>query len=288
MAPQEIITIKLKQDSVLINEDEFLGILEKGSPVNRNLSDNTSANGVYHLMEKDIYIKVRYPVRTYWDVCDQPELRKMAGIFRKPGQKVALEPGQLADVTWEGSDPVTYECHSDWWQDYLVYRDCFRLYLRTAKIPSLTFKTPTIVKGKYKLWICIRNSTDGADQNRRPKFVVYFNGEPLPTIINSGYQIPASMTDEELELIGFKRYNYHPADSVTLTDFHGRFVGQLAGSIDVPNTGQHTITFEVINNGDKDFWIDMIQFIPFEEDQLWPRIDNEGILRDKPDWYPIP
>ena len=96
------------------------------------------------------------------------------------------------------------------------------------------------------------------------------------------------MTDEELELIGFKRYSYYAADSVTLTDISGRWVSQLAGSVDVPNTGQHTITFGVINNGDKDFWIDMIQFIPFEEDQLWPRIDNEGILRDKPDWYPLP
>ena len=288
MAPNEIITIKLKEDSVLINEDEFLGVLEKGSPVNRNLSDNTSANGVYHILEKDIYVKVRNPIRTYWDVCDQPELRKMAGIFRKPGQWVTLESGQLADVTWEGSASIDYECHSDFWQDHLIYRDCFRMYLRTAAIPSITFKTPTIVKGKYKLWICTRNSPSGAESNRRPKFVVYFNGEPLPTIINTGYTISSSMTDEELELIGFKRYSYYAADSVTLTDISGRWVSQLAGSVDVPNTGQHTITFGVINNGDKDFWIDMIQFIPFEEDQLWPRIDNEGILRDKPDWYPLP
>lgn len=288
MAPQEIITIKLKEDSVLINEDEFLGVLEKGSPVNRDLSDNTSANGVYHLMDKDLFIKVRNPVRTFWDVCDQPELRKMAGIFRKPGQWVDLEVGQLADVTWGGSAPVTYECHSDWWQDHLIYRDCFRMYLRTAVIPYITFTTPTIVKGKYKLWICTRNSPSGAESNRRPKFVVYFNGEPLPTIINTGYTISSSMSDEELELIGFKRYSYNPADSVTLTDNAGRFVSQLAGTVEVPNTGRHTIKFEVINNGDKDFWVDMIQFIPFEEDQIWPRIDNEGILRDKPDWYPIP
>lgn len=288
MAPNEIITVTLKEDSVLINEDEFLGVLEKGSPVNRDLSDNTSANGVYHILDKDIFIKVRNPVRTYWDVCDQPELRKMPGIFRKPGQWVDLESGQLADVTWEGSGPVTYECHSDWWQDFLTYKDCFRMYLRTAVIPSITFKTPTIVKGKYKLWICTRNSPSGAESNRRPKFVVYFNGEPLPTIINTGYTISSSMSDDELELIGYKRYNYNPADSITLTDNAGRFVAQLAGTVDVPNTGRHTIRFEVINNGDKDFWVDMIQFIPFGEDQLWPRIDNEGILRDKPDWYPLP
>ncbi|MBN2214521.1 MAG: fasciclin domain-containing protein [Bacteroidales bacterium] len=288
LAPNEIITIKLKGDSVLINEDLFLGVLEKGSPVNRNLSDNTAANGVYHILDKDIFIKVRNPVLTFWDVCDQPELRKMAGIFRKPGQWVDLEPGQLAGITWSGSAPVTYECHSDWWQDHLIYRDCFKMFLRTAVIPSITFTTPTIVKGKYKMWICTRNSPSGAETNRRPKFVVYFNGEPLPTIINTGYTISSSMTDEELELIGYKRYSYNPTDSITLTDNAGRFVAQLAGSVDVPSTGQHTITFEVINNGDKEFWVDMIQFIPFEEDQLWPRIDNDGILRDKPDWYPLP
>ncbi len=284
--PQEVITIRLKTDSVLINEDVFQGILEKGSPVNRALSDNTAGNGVYHILSKDIFIKVRFPIRIYWDVCDQPELRKLAGVFRTPGSYVALVQGQLEDVTWGGNASIYYDVHADFWADHLIYMDCFSFSFRTAVVPWIEFKTPVLVKGRYKMWMCTRNSTDGADMNRRPKFLAYFNDEVLPNVINTGVQLSSTLTDEELELQGFKRYSYHPDDSVTLTDRSGRWVGQLAGTIEVPNTGRHTIKCQVINNGDKGFWIDMIQFIPVEEDQLWPRINNEGILCDKPEWYP--
>lgn len=287
----EIITVRLKNDSVLINEDEFMGVLEKGSPIIRDLSDNSAANGVYHILGKDIFIKVRFPVRIYWDVCDQPELRRIYG-FRKPGSTIYLTQGQLADITWGGTDKtLKYVCYNNFWADYLTYKDCFAMEdaghrFRTSEIPWIEFKTPVIVKGKYKVWICTRNSTDGADQNRRPKFMVYFNDEPLPIIINTGIQLSESISDEVYLVQGFKRYNYNPADSTTLTDPSGRWVAQLAGTIEVPMTGRHKIKFVVMNNGDKGFWIDMIQFIPVEEDQLWPRIDNEGILRDKPYWYP--
>jgi hypothetical protein len=56
----------------------------------------------------------------------------------------------------------------------------------------------------------------------------------------------------------------------------------------VPTTGNHTIKFQVINNGDKYLWIDMIHIIPFENNQIWPRVGHDGTLMDKPDWYPLP
>ncbi len=104
------------------------------------------------------------------------------------------------------------------------------------------------------------------------------------------------VTDEELYAQGFKRYNYHIGDSTGyLTDGGGRFASRLAGTIEVPTTGNHKIRFNVINNGDKTLWLDMIHIVPFENDQMWPRYDvspsdpnEDGQLKDKPDWYPVP
>jgi hypothetical protein len=89
-------------------------------------------------------------------------------------------------------------------------------------------------------------------------------------------------------LQGFKRYNYEPGDSLYLTDANGRFASRLAGTIEVPTTGSHTIRFQTINNGDKTLWLDMIHIIPYENDQIWPRVAHDGTLVAKPDWYPLP
>jgi uncharacterized surface protein with fasciclin (FAS1) repeats len=282
-APKEVITIRLKGDSVLINEDEFRGVTEPGAPVNRIESDNTAANGVYHFVEKNFYIKIRYPFPIYWDVADQPELRKMVGMWRVPGW-FDIELGQLGNITWSTDVPIQYVCAPPGdKQARLIYSDYLQINLRTAVINWVEFTTPLIVKGEYNLWTCTRNVYD---PDRRPIFMVYFNGEALPNIIKTDAYLPDG-TDEELLLQGYKRYNYEPADSVNLTGGN-YYVGQLAGKVNVPTTGTHKVKFVVINNGDKTLWIDMMQFIPVESDQLWPRVDNQGILREKPDWYPLP
>jgi uncharacterized surface protein with fasciclin (FAS1) repeats len=286
-APLEVITIRLKSDSVLVNEDIFYGKLEKGSLIDRINSDNTTGNGVYHVVENNIYIKVRFPIPVYWDVCDQPEIRKLAGVFRKPGMDAFLSAGQLANVTWSNESNIQYWCAASGKQALLIYSDYLEINLRTADINWIEFTTPLIVKGKYKLWICCRNVND---PNRRPKFMVYFNDEALPNIVATDFTM-SRVSDEELELQGLKRYNYDPEDSTFLTnhfDSGQYFTGRLAGTVDVPTTGNHKIKFTVINNGDKYLWLDMIQFIPSDLNQIWPRVDNKGILVDKPDWYPLP
>jgi hypothetical protein len=49
------------------------------------------------------------------------------------------------------------------------------------------------------------------------------------------------------------------------------------GMIDVKTTGRHKLRIDVIDTGtDARSFIDMIQFIPIDEDQLWPRFDMEG------------
>ncbi len=275
-APQEVITMELKGDTALINEDTYRGELEPGAPINRIASDNTASNGVYHLVSKNYNIKVRLPYPIYWDVADQPEIRKLKGIFRVPGSSNEFKLGDLSEVTWGSDNSIYYVADGGWSREYYVYSDYLDIKLRTAVIPWIEFTTPLIVKGTYKVWLCTRNVNE-----RRAIFLVEINGETLPNIINTNTLLPGSPypTDEELELTGYKRYNYNPADTNSYyTDKHGRFVGRLAGTIEIPSTGRYQMKFTVLNNEMGGLWVDMVHFIPTDLDQIWPRLDKDGLL----------
>lgn len=287
MAPLEVITLKADGVKVLINEDIFNGVLEKGFPIDRKNSDNTAANGVVHYVDGDFYIKQRVPFPVYWDVTDQPELRKNVTVFRKIGQTLNFEPGSLSGITWGSQNSITYVCAGGSESEF-IYNDYWQIFLRTAVIPWVEFTTPLLVKGQYKVWTGTRNVYGG----RRPKFLVTFDGDQqLPTVIDNNYTLPRDPryeTDEELESRGFKRYNYELADSAAyFTLWKGVFVGQLAGVIDVPTTGTHKIRLDVLNNSDGGMWLDQIHFIPVEMNQIWPRVKQDGTLIDAPE-VPFP
>lgn len=286
VAPSEVVTIRLVGDSVKLNEDYFNGELERGANLSRIESDQTSANGVYHALDDNLYIKIRYPFPVLFDVCDQPELHKMVGIYRTYGQQATLTNGQLEGVSWYGDNTISYQCNNagNLNQGSMIYDDYFSIILRTAVIRWVEFKTPLLVKGSYKVWICTRNVA-----SRRASYTVSFNGSTMPNIIDNTIQMPKSPypTDAELLAMGLKRYNYVEADSAFYySDKHGRVVSQLAGSIEVPTTGNHQIRFDVINNEMNGIWIDQIHFIPSNEDQVWPRIKGTGeLVYEYPEGY---
>jgi uncharacterized surface protein with fasciclin (FAS1) repeats len=293
--PLEVLTIKAKGDSVLVNEDEFAGAIERGYPIDRAASDNSAANGVYHLTENtpdksgNFGIKVRKPMAVYWEVTDQPELRKMPGVFRKVGS-TTLWNGQMANVSWYGStNSISYVVGDAY--PYYVFNDYFNINLRPEVIKWIEFTTPILVKGKYKVWICTRNVW-GAN-NRKAIFFVYFDDVVMPTPINNQTTLDRNTSDEEYELTGWKWYQYNPKDSLEGkynyigSDGSGRFAGQLAGTVDIAATGTHKVKFVGIT-GTNGCWLDEIQFIPVENNQIWPRVNvNDGSLVYK-ETLPLP
>nr|MDA3854052.1 fasciclin domain-containing protein [Bacteroidales bacterium] len=253
-APNEVITIKVNSDSVLLNEILFDDVLEKGSYVRRDISDNTSANGVFHAIDDELIIKVRYPFPVYFEVTDQPELRKMKDIYRKLGKTTLLSNDQLNDVSWYSDNLIEYKCDNggSLAPGSLVQADYFMVTLRTAVIKWIEFKTPLLVKGKYNVWMCSRNTS-----SRKPMYTVSFNGDALQNTIDDNKTLPKNPlpSDGELLAMGYKRYNYTPIDSSSYySDLHGRVVGKLAGVIEVSSTGNHTIRLDVINNERGGLW----------------------------------
>ncbi len=262
LAPQEVVSSKLKGDSVLINEDIFNGVLEKGSPVNRRLSDNTATNGVLHSVMKDFAIKLRMPVRVYFDVADQPELRVLP-TYRKPGSPgVALNAEQIAGITIEGSQTdLSYQTVPAGDGNPRAFYDYLMIDVRIAKVAAITFKTPTLVKGKYKVWMCYRRTAeDGV-------LTVSFNGKSLQKTFPYAEYYPGG-EEGKLAAQGWKRYM--PVSG-------GNSQARLVGTIDVETTDRHDITMRVLIDDHKGaLQLDMIQFIPVDEDQLWPKVAEDG------------
>lgn len=281
LASGEIISDVLQVQTILINNDTFNGVLEPGVTLDRANSDVTTTNGVLHSALGNIHIKVRSPARVDWDLADQPEFRKQTTIFRRPGQATATySPGQLVDITVNGG-LITYSCDAStttnfyWWDDHLnlgtttsgfrsspagLWNDCI-------------FRTPVIVKGKYKVWFMWRvgGQTAGAQW--------FFDGQPLQNVIGSftSTTMPSSTdSDPVLESKGFKRYTQAPTTNTTM-------VSILLGVVNVATTDRHNLEMVAINGGNNNtITADMVQFIPIDQDQEYPRFKRDGTLIPRP------
>ncbi|RYE37105.1 MAG: fasciclin domain-containing protein [Sphingobacteriaceae bacterium] len=274
LAPQEVITTSLNSQTILLNETTFNGIFEPGAPVSRNYSDLTATNGVLHASATNFTIKKRSPTAVYFDVADQPELRKMTSTFRKFGKFVNLSYGQLADVTWDyAAAQITYTCTSNTDANPYVYYDLLSFGLRFGAsnvVNWIEFKTPLLVKGQYKVWICFRRNVHGQFTQ------VSIDGNPLSRIVDLTAYYP-SLTDPDgvTESQGFKKYT-----GVTNTTQ----MAELAGTVNITSTDRHKIRLQAIKNsssGATGVSLDMIQFIPINQDQQYPRFNRDGSLITK-------
>lgn len=272
-APLEVISAKLELDKILLNEEVFNGVLEKGSTIVRDLSDVTASNGVLHFVDTNFAIKKRNPAPVYFDFCDQPEFRKLTSIFRTAiGGYQTLDKTQFADVTWEGTGTVAYNKAATgtaitsgiaacW------HTDVFEIpRFRDGSVQNITFKTPVIIKGKYKLWISYRQQG-----TKLGNVKVFFDGKELPRQINLMEAGNTTLDERVLESQGYKRY---------ISPFTNRVNCRLVGTIDVETTSRHTLMLQSQFNAGAQTWLDIAEFRPVEMDQLWPKFQagKDGLV----------
>jgi|SRR5215203_1166637 len=290
LAPLEVITPKLDGQAVLLNDIIFNGNHEQGVELDRASSDVTSSNGVVHQAKAHFAVKIRVPVRVDFEPSDQPELRKLTNVFRKAtaanaitstGGGTSFLRGTFADITTssitQGNPPsyVSYNCmpatstqYWGWWGDYL------RIPMgNTSRNLWIEFTTPLLVKGRYKVWICYYRRRASTNNPAFPNRVT-FDGEALQRTFDFSEQKPVG-TAPELEALGYKQYTEVP---LTNTNEDLNNVGRLVGTIDVKTTDRHTvrITFLANSSGQELNHLDIIQFIPVNDNQLRPIFGRDG------------
>lgn len=149
------------------------------------------------------------------------------------------------------------------YQDRAWKGDIIEIFrFRNNNTQNIAFKTPVIIKGKYKVWVSYRWKS-----TKNPTVRAYFDGVALPRLINFQEQGVNNIDERVLESQGYKSH---------ISPFTNRFNTRLCGVIDVQTTGRHTITFESLSNPGDTAWMDTVEFRPIDMDQLYPRFQSGG------------
>ncbi len=281
MIKGQVIMFKAKSNSIIVNELIMPTITEEGVPLLREseYSNFSCSNGVIQEINGNITIKNRTAYRVYWDIAEQPEIMALK-VFRKGGSATFL-PGELSEITWGGKSPqpVVYDSWSmpkTLGTDMYTYNDRLRFRMSTKLNGWMEFKTPVLIGGKnsitgedgisYKVWIGYRRTSssilktvfkqEGKEDQVLP--YVFKMSDYMPSLANSQPEVALAQ--------GWKQYTGVYASVMCM---------HILGVIKVYSTGRHTLRIESTNDGTEG-WYDMIQFIPVEEDQIWPRIDMAG------------
>lgn len=274
--PQEVVSIKLLEQEVVINEDEFNGIVEKGVKVSRPGSDNAATNGVWHELTGHYMVKYRKPAALFWNVSSFEEIKKLPAYYQKANYNFSRPTEAdkpIKDHYWgwgalAGTNTLSYiYSKSSSIANYACNNDVNMLPMGLPNRPVWwEMKTPPIIKGKYKVWICYRAQKQSSSSNMLCQVEV--NGQLMQRTMNFTENRPAG-TDAELEAIGWKRY----VENTTAV-----FASRQVGVIEFKTTQQQTIRITPLVGTQNNNNLDMIHFIPIDENQILPRFRPDGSM----------
>ena len=274
MAKNQVISFKVSRDSLILNEFKSMTKFEKGVPVDKlsNLTDMSCYNGVLIDLQGYIQPVKRGPEAIYWEWSDQPEIKQMSIYHKKGSTAFNFKPGDLAGIQFGGiSNPVlTYSVAPayDTNNGQYVHYDNLFLQLRSNVVRWVEITTPVLTEGTYNVWICYRRG--GSSLKFKTTFKESgYDDQLLPNVVDLGEYFP-NTTNPDVNLAnGWKRYNAKYSTSV--------WCSRNAGAIKVDFTGQHILRWDALGtSGASGAQIDMIQFIPVDQNQVWPRFDVEG------------
>ena len=269
---QDVISDVLQNQTIQLNYDLINGVQYPGASVDRANSNIPSTNGVLHNILGDIFIKVFPPTRVDFDLADQPEFRKQTSIFRIPGKTSVGLNSPLTNVTFiSPASTLTYTCSATgsgsyyWWNDVLNLNN----FRNTAgQLTEITFTTPVIIKGKYKVWFMYQRGSERAGAQ------FFVDGTALQNVVPNMNTIYSNGSDSGpvLESKGLKRYTEAPV-STTSNNVYNTCVGFYMGIVNIPTTDRHLLRILAIGSlaDGVSSQFDMVQFIPADQDQEVPR-----------------
>ncbi len=279
LVSQQVLSFSMTKDQILINEYKVGQLNEEGIPVDRNsdYTDVSCSNGVMHEVLGILEIKKRPAYRVNFDLAEQPEIKALK-TYRKNGASATFKAGELSEISWGGknSPTMTYECYTNYdAKGQYIYGDRLQFRICTNVMQWCEFKLPLLVEGTYKVWLCWRRMNPATFRTTFKQ-----EGEEdqvLPTVVDMSGYMPIKWADKDtgladhdlMEQDGWKQYTAREVNSVMNC--------RLMGTIKVTSTGRHILRLDALSGskGNGNPW-DMIQFIPVDDDQIWPMLDMEG------------
>lgn len=306
----KVITITSVGEDIYLNRYESLG--EPGIPVETrgNFVDYTCSNGVVQSLNGELEVIERAATRINWDMADQPEIRANKG-YQKAGTTLyyystlsadasyttptgnadGYVPTDLSMMSWSGKNTPTiqYNCvfvpkmgdinfdgHNV--PEY-VYGDNLNFRMATHVMQYLEIQTPTLVEGKYKIWLRWRPTYKTLTGEGSVKVTFLQSGQEdqvFGTAILSQLGVGSSSRNDDEQQVA-KGY-YQPQAYLPSMKFMNCL---LLATVDVKSEGSHVLRLEALDSnsagsGARAQWFDMLYFIPVAEDQVYPRVMVDG------------
>lgn len=291
----KVVTVTTLGEEIYLNrfedfDDPGIQLLTSGE-----LVDFVCADGVVQTLNGELEIIERAATRINWDMADQPEMRALKG-FRKAGTSVYFNstlsanddgyvPTDLSMMSWTGknSPSVQYYCqfepklgqdNFDVKSEY-VYGDYLNFRLATHVMQYVEIKTPTLVTGKYKVWLRYRAMGTFANGHGTIRTTFKQDGhedQVFGTVTLSQYGTSSNSRDDDETQLAKGRQQpqaYYPNQTyVTAVNL---------GTIDVFSDGVHTLRLDA-TEGNQSLGqnYDMLMFIPIDVDQVHPRVAADG------------
>jgi len=270
-----------------VNDDDFNGGHETGISLDRDQSDFSATNGALHTTAPytaagvttsgHLAIKVRLPFRLYWEISDFPELRALPQYFRrastpdKTGPLVGpLDPGGVLSTIYStGGQRKTNLYYVYGSSEKAAFGDYLKVPLGAPnRVESFTFTTPLLVKGRYKIWACYRYYKKSSS-NKACVIQASFDGVPMLRTFDTMAKRPSG-SETDLESQGWKQYLNETTDN--------NYNARLLGTIEFTSTKTYQLELKWVSGDSSDAYMDQIQFIPVDQNQLHPMVNQDGTL----------
>jgi uncharacterized surface protein with fasciclin (FAS1) repeats len=302
LTPNQVISISYSADTVLINELTINGKLERGVAIQRYKSDLSSINGVWHILKGDYYIKIRKISRVFFDFSDYSDIRTKVSYWGQPysgtisstpfmngkvqGIQVGAVSAAAALITY---NPTKSEALNG--KNFYVNYNNITIVNRTV-VGALwaKFTTPFIAAGTYKVWLSFRTTgyttpvdvmIDSIPMTVPLDFLTYLPGRGQVTNkLLDGYKTLEAY-DNYLQGLGYKR----PVQIHGQTKYaHNVMVGKYLGKVTLTTSSTHWIKFTstITGRSGTGSTLDYMEFIPVDEDQIWPKYDQDGTAYPRP------
>ncbi|MDR1343312.1 MAG: fasciclin domain-containing protein [Prevotellaceae bacterium] len=285
LTPNQVITFKMKKDTLLANEyiNTVANQLERGMPVNKvsDYTDLSCYNGV--LVDVNGYIgpQKRGAQAIYWEITEQPEFLKKSE-YRKRSFSISWDEAQtLSEIKLTlASGKSSFGKETDFQYNYrssydskwqMVSHD--DLQINWNQLASMELTLPMLTPGIYNVWVCFRR----ADVNTcRVRATYVEEGQEEFEMGTVGFHTYLDIKTDAQILLGQGMKRYAAKERNTTTN------SLLWGTMQVKSTGRHKLRLDVVDRGRSEpIYLDMIHFIPVDQDQLWPRFDMNGTTIDR-------
>lgn len=288
LAPLEVLTSKLSGETVLINDDTFNGVYEKGFSLIREKSDVTATNGVVHQASSHFAIKARSPYRVDFDVASFPELIKNTKYYKRATYEFTPdEAAGLSEIKFSAAISKLIYRYGTGQSTSKTSLNVDVLIVPLAaggdgKPEWTEFRTPLLIRGKYKVWIGYYTQQEGGTTTTEVQALIGADGTAERTPLSNARSLSfivkrpginktvngVTMIDTEAEeAIGFKTY---------MENTSGSQVARLMGVADIQQTGRYWLRLKAINGKQNTNNIDVIQFIPLNDDQQYWKYKPDG------------